>query len=66
MSMQIPFDVSFRVEARDGWTQRGEFVVWADKAAMARVKAREIIQARCGERAAYVHAEPQQEGHARR
>ncbi len=64
--MQIPFDVSYRVESADGWVQRGKLVIWAEKAAMARVRALEQIRARCGERKAFVHAEPQREGAAAR
>lgn len=57
----IPFAVSYRVEHRDGRSQQGEFVVYANTAAEARLMARERIWCRCGEHAAWVNAQPERE-----
>jgi len=62
MSMQIPFDVYYRVVAKDGWVEASTVTIYAEKAAMARVKALEMIKARTGERDVFVHAQPKLEG----
>jgi hypothetical protein len=60
--MKIPFDVKYRIEHRSGQVQASSLEIWARNSAEARLLAREVIRARCGEPAAYVHAEPQGEG----
>lgn len=63
--MKIPFLVKYRIEHRNGNVQSSTMEIMARNAAEARLLAREIIQARCGEPAAWVHAEPAMEGAAR-
>lgn len=60
--MKIPFSVKYRIEHRNGNVQQSTMEIMARNAAEARVLAREIIKARCGEPALWVHAEPVLEG----
>lgn len=60
----IPFVVRYRVAKPGGWSQQGSFLVYASKAAEARLMARERIFVQCGQHAAWVKAEPEREGAA--
>lgn len=60
--MSIPFVVRYKVKHHNGPVQSGTFVIWARKAAEARLLGRERVRMCCGEDAAWLTAEPQEEG----